>query len=202
MSEYRPVLDFWFGEDADRKRGSEIAGAQSGLWWGKDADTDREMRERFEPLVQAAGSGKLDDWKRSPEGWLALILLTDQFPRNIYRDTPKMFRFDDVARELCIEGIETGIDVHLEPIQRVFFYMPLEHSENADDQSWCVDLMHGLARAAENSDRKAFEGFVEFAEAHRRIIDRFGRFPHRNTILGRESSEEELEFLREPGSSF
>ena len=202
MKDIDRIIDFWFGEDVGRRSASEIAGAMSGLWWGKDPETDREMRERFEPLVQAAGNGRLDDWKGTPEGWLALILLTDQFPRNIYRDTPKMFRFDDVARELCIEGIEAGIDARLEPIQRVFFYMPLEHSENADDQSWCVDLMHGLARAAEDSDRKTFDGFVEFAEAHRRIIDRFGRFPHRNAILGRDSSEEELEFLREPGSSF
>ncbi|MGK7294779.1 MAG: DUF924 family protein [Candidatus Wenzhouxiangella sp. M2_3B_020] len=202
MSEYQAVLDFWFGEDADRKRGSEIAGVQSGLWWGKNPDTDREMRERFEPLVHAAGNGKLDDWKRTPEGWLALILLTDQFPRNIYRDTPAMFRFDGIARESCVEGIEAGVDARLAPIQRVFFYMPLEHSESADDQAWCLDLMHGLARAVDEEDRETFDGFVDYAEAHRRIIDRFGRFPHRNAILGRDSTDEETAFLREPGSSF
>ncbi|HKL51978.1 MAG TPA: DUF924 family protein, partial [Wenzhouxiangellaceae bacterium] len=133
---------------------------------------------------------------------LALILLLDQFPRNIYRDTSAMFRFDDQARALCVEGVETGIDARLRPIQRVFFYLPLEHAESIDDQAWCVDLMRGLVHEVPEDQKQVFEGFVDFAEAHRRIIDRFARFPHRNAILGRESTEEEVEFLKQPGSSF
>ena len=172
------------------------------MWWGKSEATDNEIRRLFEPQVQAAGAGKLDEWKTSPAGWLALIVLLDQFPRNIYRDTPAMFEFDERARALCVEGVEAGMDTHLRPIERVFFYLPLEHSESRDDQAWCVDLMRGLVREAPESQKQVFEGFVGYAEAHKRIIDRFGRFPHRNAILGRDSSVEESEFLEQPGSSF
>lgn len=202
MTDHAAILEFWFGEAFTDLDDATVAGGQSGLWWGKSESTDTEIRQRFEPLVQAAGAGKLDEWKASPAGWLALILLLDQFPRNIYRDTPAMFKFDDQARTLCVGGVETGIDAPLRPIQKVFFYLPLEHSESADDQAWCVDLMRGLVREVPENQRKVFEGFVDYAEAHKRIIDRFGRFPHRNAILGRESSAEEVEFLKQPGSAF
>lgn len=202
MKDMDEILEFWFGEDFARLDGSTIAGRQSGLWWGKDETTDAEIRQRFEPQVQAAGAGKLDEWKASPEGWLALILLLDQFPRNIYRDTPAMFRFDDRARALCANGVETGMDTRLRLIERVFFYLPLEHAESSDDQAWCADLMRGIVDEAPQDQKQVFEGFVGYAEAHKRIIDRFGRFPHRNEILGRDSSAEEIEFLGQPGSSF
>jgi len=133
---------------------------------------------------------------------LALILLLDQFPRNIYRDTPGMYRFDKRARALCVGGLEISIDARLRLIQRVFFYLPLEHSESADDQAWCVDLMRGLARETPQDQQNVFEDFVGYAEAHKKVIDRFGRFPHRNAILGRDSSREEIEFLDQLGSSF
>ena len=195
-----PVIDFWFGRlDADD---SAIAGRQAGLWWGKSEQTDSRIRNRFEPQVRAAGAGELDGWKASPEGWLALILLLDQFPRNIYRDSAGMYRFDERARALCVEGLDTGIDTRLRLIQRVFFYLPLEHSESPDDQAWCVDLMRGLAHEAPQDQKNVFEDFVDYAEAHKKVIDRFGRFPHRNAILGRDSSPEEIEFLKQPGSSF
>ena len=133
---------------------------------------------------------------------MALILLLDQFPRNIYRDTPGMYRFDKRARALCVGGLEISIDARLRLIQRVFFYLPLEHSESADDQAWCVDLMRGLARETPQDQQNVFEDFVGYAEAHKKVIDRFGRFPHRNAILGRDSSREEIEFLDQLGSSF
>lgn len=200
MQDQDRILEFWFGaEEADD---ATIAGRQSGLWWGKSPETDARIREHFKPQVLAAGAGKLDEWKFRPEGWLALILLLDQFPRNIYRDTPDMYRFDDRARALCVEGLDAGIDAKLRLIQRVFFYLPLEHSESADDQAWCVDLMRGLAREAPNDHKAVFEDFVGYAEAHQEVVDRFGRFPHRNAILGRESSGKEIEFLEQPGSSF
>lgn len=202
MIERDAILEFWFGEAVEGLDDATIAGRQSGLWWGKSEDTDAEIRRRFEPQVQAAGAGKLDDWKQSPEGCLALILLLDQFPRNIYRDTPAMYRFDDRSRALCVEGVEDGIDTSLRLIERVFFYLPLEHAESIDDQTWCVDLMRGLVRDVQEDQKQVFEGFVGYAEAHREIIDRFGRFPHRNGILGRKSSAEELGFLEQPGSSF
>ena len=199
MSDMHSVIDYWFG---DGENDAEVASNQAALWWKKDPDVDAEIRQNFESLVNSAGQGRLDEWGERPEGRLALILLTDQFPRNIYRDTPRAFEFDGKARDLCIEGLERGMAAPLRPIQRVFFYLPLEHSENADHQAWCVDLMRALAREAPEDWKPTFEGFVEYAEAHQRIIDRFGRFPHRNAILGRESTDEELEFLEQPGSSF
>jgi uncharacterized protein (DUF924 family) len=202
MEEVDDVLRFWFGERFDEIDDSKIAGRQSKLWWGKSADADAEIRERFEARVRAAGAGELDDWRQAPEGTLALILLTDQLTRNIYRGSRAMFGSDAVARKLCIEGLKAGSDAALRPIQRVFFYLPLEHSEDVDLQAWCVDLMRGLARGAPEDQREIFEGFVRYAQAHQRIIERFGRFPHRNAVLSRESTAEELEFLKQPGSSF
>ena len=193
------ILTFWFGTDDDDAR---VADQQASLWWKKDPATDEAIRRRFEPQVLAAGQDKLEDWRTTPDGRLALILLTDQFPRNIYRDTPEAFRFDRKARDLCAEGLELGQAAHLRPIQRVFFYLPLEHSEDIDDQTWCVDLMRTLARRVPEAWKPTFEAFVDYAEAHQRIIDRFGRFPHRNAILGRTSSDEEVAFLKQPGSSF
>jgi len=202
MSEYQPILEFWFGQGYAGLDDSTIAGRQSGLWWGKDEAVDRDMAERFGALVNDAGAGKLDAWKAAPDGRLALILLTDQFPRNIHRGTPAMFGLDALARQLCTAGLEAGVDARLRPIQRVFFYLPLEHSENAGDQARCVELMTGLAGDAPEEQRRTFEGFIDFALAHKRIVDRFGRFPHRNAILGRDSTAAEIEFLKQPGSSF
>lgn len=202
MTNADTILEFWFGKDLSNLDDSTIAGRQSGLWWGKDAAVDADIRKRFEPQVQAAGGGKLEGWKSSPEGCLALILLVDQFPRNIYRDTPVMFRFDERARTLTLEGLDAGMDRQLRLIQRVFFYLPLEHSESWDDQARCVELMRDLVADAPDAQKKTFETFVDYAVAHQKIVERFGRFPHRNEILGRESSTEEIEFLGQPGSSF
>lgn len=198
---HKEVLEFWFGNLTEPA--TIISGRQYALWWGKADATDVLIHERFGPLVEAAGDGALDHWADSAEGRLALILVTDQFTRTIGRDTPQAFELDPQARALCTDGIEQGDDQALLPIQRLFFYLPLEHSENLDHQRWCVDLMKALAREADDpADRKTFDGYVDFAEAHLRIIARFGRFPHRNTILGRESTPEEIEFLKQPGSSF
>ena len=195
------VIEFWFGSLADPA--ATIAGRQAGLWWGKAEATDTEIRERFGPLVEAASSGALDDWADTAAGRLALIVVTDQFTRVVGRDTPAAFALDPQARALCIAGIEQGHDRALRPIQRVFFYLPLEHSEDLDHQRWCVDLMRAMARDADDpADRRTFEGYVDYAKAHLRIIERFGRFPHRNAILGRDSTAEEREFLQQPGSSF
>lgn len=202
METIETILAFWFGAGYDQLGDPTVAGRQSKLWWGKNPEADEEIRARFGSLVISAGRGERDEWKATPSGWLALILLTDQFPRNMYRNTADMYRFDGYARELSANGIEAGIDQQLRLIERVFFYLPLEHAESAEDQRWCVDLMRGLAREAPEAERDVFEDFVNYAEAHARIIDRFGRFPHRNKILGRTSSKEEIAFLRQPGSSF
>lgn len=193
------ILRFWFGAEADD---ALVAERQAGLWWSKREDVDREIRQRFEPCVVAAGERRLDAWLATPSGRLALILLTDQFPRNIYRDTPQAFAFDAIARNWSREGLREGADRALRPIERVFFYLPLEHAESLEDQDWAVALFRRLLGELPETRRKAFGGYLDFAERHRAVIERFGRFPHRNRILGRASTPEESRFLQQKGSSF
>ncbi|MCK5378207.1 MAG: DUF924 domain-containing protein [Acidobacteria bacterium] len=199
MENQKTIREFWFGKNIDD---GAVAEDRSSLWWSKDPSTDAEIRRRFESLVIAAESGDLDDWRLSIDGRLALVLLTDQFPRNIFRDSPAAFRFDALARNLCVEGLETRADRELRPIERVFFYLPLEHSEDLDDQNRCVALFRELAEEVGADIKETFENFVAFALRHQVIIERFGRFPHRNSILGRQSTREETDFLTQPGSSF
>ncbi len=196
------VLAFWFGAERDD---AATAAAQAKLWWHKHPATDRAIAGRFASWLERAAAGELDAWAASPRGRLALILLTDQFPRNIHRDTPQAFAFDPLARAWCIDGLALGMDAALRPIERVFFYLPLEHSESLPDQDRAVALFETLAAEAARlapDGRAAFEGFADYARRHRDVIARFGRFPHRNRILGRASTESERAFLREPGSSF
>lgn len=193
------IVQFWFGDSDDD---ATVASHCAGLWWSKNPELDRSIRERFEPAVQAVAAGELDHWRASSEGWLALIILTDQFPRNIYRGTPDAFRYDPIARQLCEEGLAAAADQQLRPIQRVFFYLPLEHSENRAHQARSVALFRELAASAPAGAQAVFDRFQDFARRHKAVVDRFGRFPHRNEILGRPSTQEEIAFLREPGSSF
>lgn len=194
------VLGFWFGSLAVPDH--EIARRQAGLWWSKDEAVDADIRTRFNASVDAAAEGRLAKWRGSPEGWLALLILTDQFPRNIHRGTPRAFAFDARAREIAREGLDAGWDRALRPIQRVFAYLPLEHAEDLALQREAVERFTSLAAQVPPEDQKAFEGFLDFARRHLDVIERFGRFPHRNAILGRESTAAEQAFLRKPGSSF
>lgn len=196
------VLAFWFGPDWETLPAHQVAERQKKLWWSKHSDTDAECRTRFETLVQQAAANQLDDWTEAPRSMLALILLLDQMPRNIYRDTPQAFAFDELARQCCHLALAMGLDQALPPIARVFVYLPLEHAEDLDDQEYVVQLMRGLAKAASAEDKPAFDGYADYARRHHAVIERFGRFPHRNRILGRESTPEEVEFLKQPGSSF
>lgn len=193
------VIDFWFGPGMDD---AVTAKNQRKLWWSKDLAVDTEMRERFASLVDAAANGGHDDWTVTPRGQLALILLFDQFPRNIHRDTPKAFAFDGHALELAQGLIAAGGDRALRRIERVFCYLPLEHAESIDMQHRSVELFTALAAETPEHERDTFSGYVDYAQRHRDIIARFGRFPHRNRILGRRSTPEETEFLKQPGSSF
>ena len=193
------VLDFWFGTDPDD---AATARAQRALWWSKNPAVDAEIRRRFAAPVQAAGFGKHDDWAANPRGRLALIVLFDQFPRNMHRGSARAFAWDGLARRLALDGIAAGADRQLRPIERIFCYLPLEHSENLAHQDRCVALYQVLAASVAPALRDTFAGYVDFAERHRAIIRRFGRFPHRNAVLGRASTAEELEFLGQPGSSF
>jgi uncharacterized protein (DUF924 family) len=193
------ILAFWFGSAATD---AAVAQAQSSLWWQKNPATDAAIRARFAAWTEQAASGALDGWRATPQGLLALIVLTDQFPRNMYRGTPQSFAFDALALGWCKEGLASGAHLQLRPIERVFFYLPLEHSEVLADQQQAVAMMGALAAAVPADQREPFNGFANYAERHQAVVARFGRFPHRNAILGRASTPEEMAFLREPGSSF
>jgi len=193
------VLEFWFGPASDDVT---TATRQAGTWWGKHPDTDAIIRTRFAALVEAAANGELDNWDASAEGELARIILLDQFPRNIYRNDPRCFANDGLALALSLSGLKQQSDRALRPVERIFFYLPLEHAEELACQDRSVELFTRLAEEIPEEQRSTFAGFLDYAHRHRDIIARFGRFPHRNAILGRSSTPEELEFLKQPGSSF
>lgn len=193
---------FWFGPAADADAEATIIERQSALWWRKQPAVDAEIRARFAPLVGRAAGGELDTWLGGLRGRLALVLLTDQFPRNIWRGEAAAFAFDVLALRWAKEALARGLDAGLRPIERVFLYLPLEHSENLADQREAVRRFDTLAIAVEPALRTAFAGYLDYARRHLEIIERFGRFPHRNAILGRASTPEELAFLNEPNSSF
>ncbi len=193
---------FWFGATADEDDEAAIIARQSALWWKKQPAVDAEIRQRFAPLVGRAAVGELDDWLGSPRGRLALILLTDQFPRNIWRGQAAAFAFDVLALRWAKEAVARGLDRDARPIERVFLYLPLEHSEELADQRAAVRLFDALAGEVASEQAPAFAGYLDYARRHLEIIERFGRFPHRNAALGRETRAAEAEFLRQPGSAF
>jgi uncharacterized protein (DUF924 family) len=193
------VLEYWFADVNDDP--SALPGRMR-LWFGSEQDTssetaarDASLAERFEPYMAARASGRLDGWGDSGRGRLALILLTDQFPRNIHRGTAKAFALDAEARRLCVRGLQLGQDRELGPYERVFFYLPLEHSESLQDQQHCVRLFTELEREAPEALRDNFGGFTRYAILHHDIVARFGRFPHRNRALGRTDTDEEAAYL-------
>ncbi|KAF1044098.1 MAG: hypothetical protein GAK35_01886 [Herbaspirillum frisingense] len=196
------LLDFWFGQDWENAPAAEVAQRQKKLWWSKNPEIDAECRTRFEPMLQEAAANRLADWADAARSTLALILLLDQIPRNIYRGTPQAFAFDEQARQHTHLALAMGIDQELPPIARVFIYMPLEHSEDIDDQQYVVQLFRALAKQAAPEEKKDFDGFADYARKHHAVIEAFGRFPHRNKILGRPSTAEETAFMTQPGSSF
>lgn len=174
------------------------------MWWAKDRKTDEYIRRNFESDLTDAGEGRLREWEETPRGTLALIILLDQFSRNIYRDTPRAFSQDTQALEAAVNGVEKGFDMGLHPVMRVFFYMPFMHSEDLEMQKRSTALFGSLEREFTSPPELArvLSTNRDYAERHYAIIKRFGRYPHRNKILGRESTPEEIEFLKEPGSSF
>ncbi|MBK8265476.1 MAG: DUF924 domain-containing protein [Nannocystis sp.] len=174
------VLDFWF------------APATQPHWFAASPAFDAECVARLGGLHERAIAGDLDAWSADASGSLALVLLLDQYPRNAFRGQARAFASDPLALALTRSAVDRGLDHHLDQVGRVFLYLPLEHSESLADQQRCVDLM----RALEN------KLWLDYAVRHLEIIARFGRFPHRNAVLGRASTPEELEFLKQPGSSF
>ena len=186
------VLDFWFGAP-----GTPQHGQARPEWFVKKPAFDEEIRQRFAPLIDEACTGQLRDWMDAPAPALARILLLDQFTRNVWRDTPRAFAGDALALEAARRLVSTGEDEALPPLQRAFVYMPFEHAEDPAMQDEAVRLFTQLA-----SREPGFESMLDYAIRHRDVIERFGRFPHRNAILGRASTAEEIAFLKQPGSSF
>ncbi len=184
------VLDFWFGREDD-----EGYGGFREEWFRKDAAFDEEIRDRFLSLYEEAAAGEHDDWREEARGATALVIVLDQFPRNMFRDDPRTYEADGKAREAARYAVERALDRELRPLERWFLYMPFMHSEEIEDQRLALDLFRNLGKVGEADP-------VPYAEGHMQIVERFGRFPHRNAVLGRETTVEEAEFLRGPGSSF
>ena len=194
------VVDFWLGVDPN----DEAALEQRWLcWFRSDAAFDREIAERFGGLVADAAAGRLAPWAATSVGRLALILLLDQFPRSLFRGTRAAFAHDDLALALTREGIALGADRELPPLARVFFYMPLQHAESPEVQQESVRVFDELSREpAPAPVKKLLAEAAEYARLHAAIVARFGRFPHRNRPLGRESTAAELAYLDDGGPTF
>lgn len=201
---WQPLLDWWFGAagSGPDATAAEVAASCTALWFAKQDRQDELAREQFGGLVEQALAGQLVGWQTVPEGWLATLLLLDQLPRMIFRDTPRAFAGDLLARPLALHGLSQGWDQQLSLIQRVFIYLVLEHAEDLALQNKAVRLFQALTQEATPAEHELFAGYLDYAERHQRVIARFGRFPHRNQILGRSSSAEESAFLLEPGSRF
>lgn len=180
MENYNDVLGFWFAELAPKDR------------FKKDQQIDTTIKQRFQNTLEGAAEGELYEWRKEAKGRLAEIIVLDQFPRNIYRDHSKAFAYDSLALVLAQEAISKGADLELPPEQRHFMYMPFMHSESKKIQERSLELFKNLG----------VPEALDFALKHKEIIDQFGRYPHRNKVLGRESTEKELEFLKGPNSSF
>ena len=183
MTTIDDVLRFWF-EDHGRED-----------WFTKSDEFDTKIRDRFQKIYNLAADGELGDWTDSPQGCLALCLVLDQFPRNLFRDDPRAFATDAKARDLTRHALKCGFDRDpaLDGVRRMFLYLPLEHSEDVDDQRHCVELVR---------ERIGDDEFIDYAERHLRVIEQFGRFPHRNAVLGRTCTREEDEYLKQPGAGF
>ena len=180
------MLDFWFGAPSSRERGRPRK-----LWFQKSEPFDAEVRRRFLITWERAARGECERWQATPLASLALVIVLDQFPRNMFRGTARSFASDSLALAAARETIARGFDLLLSPVERLFVYLPFEHAEDLAAQRHSLALSHGLDPEEVRSARRHYE-----------IIARFGRFPHRNAVLGRPSTPEEAEFLKQPGSSF
>lgn len=189
-AEAQAVLAFWFDP------------AQQPHWFDASPQFDAIIRDRFGGTYRLAAQGKLEQWIDTPQGWLALLIVLDQFSRNLHRDDPRAWAQDLQAQRLALWGIKEGYDRPLPPMQRVFAYMPLEHAEDMRLQRHCVALFEALCEQLSTEERHRYTGFLDYARRHQAVIARFGRFPHRNARLGRPCTPEELQYLAEPGAGF
>ncbi|PJE79264.1 hypothetical protein CI610_01777 [invertebrate metagenome] len=201
MASWQSVLNFWFGNNRSIQN-------PLSFWWQKQPEVDALISRRFQPVVEALAEGLLPQWEAQSESRLAAIICLDQFPRHIYRGTKHAFAYDLKALQLVREGLKKKAENYLLPLEKTFFIMPLMHDETMNSQNACVALYQQfLADPQVMGDesgvlQNCIKGGLDYAIRHRDIIDRFGRFPHRNAELGRPSTPEELVFLKQPGSSF
>lgn len=192
MRRFEEVYEFWFG-----KENPDVS-----MWFKKDLELDRQIRERFGPWLDAYSPQEFQEWKKTPQGLVSLVILLDQFPRNAYRGTARMFAYDQEALATAKEGLSKGWFEQLNIYEALFLCLPLEHSENLADQEECVRLAK-VMQARATAEQQSFAAMtLDYAVRHRDIIAQFGRFPHRNEVLGRVSTPQEVEFLKSPGSSF
>lgn len=194
MREYQQVNNFWFGHVEQTIVPSE---ERAKLWFGEDLRVDADIRAKFGALLEKTIHGDFDPWANTPRGQLALVIILDQFSRHIFRGSPLAFSQDPRALALCLKGLQEESDHALSLIERVFFYFPLLHSEKLAHQDQAVHCYFQLGELAFAETRVIYDSFLKFANHHYNIIQRFGRFPQRNRILGRESTREEEQYLRE-----
>jgi uncharacterized protein (DUF924 family) len=204
MDEARSVRDFWFGQNPASP--AEL-NRRMRFWFGDESAPirqrrDETIRRRFTGLLQRAAAGELAAWADGPRRRLSLIILLDQFPRNIYRGTARAFAYDAQALSLTLSGMQSAADAALAVVERIFFYMPLQHAEAREVQEESLAAYRRLLTEAPSELGAVFEGAVRSAENHRAIIEQFGRFPYRNEILGRTSTAAEVEWLQRGGSTF
>jgi uncharacterized protein (DUF924 family) len=193
------ILSFWFADAAEDPVKAKI---RSEVWFGTSAESDRVIRERFSGTVAAAGRGELSEWRTDSRSTLALIIVLDQFPRNIWRGRAEAFAYDPQALETAQRGVRAGHLPQLSPIERAFLIMPFQHTESLENQRESVRLYEDLVRSAPPEWRNLLEENLSFARQHLIIIERFGRFPHRNRVLGRSSTAEEENYLASGGATF
>lgn len=195
----RDVLDFWFGTlDSNGLAAPE----KRARWFDKNAAFDDMCRTRFKALYDEVTAHAHDDWLEQPRSALAYIIVLDQFSRNMFRGEPAMFAFDELAVDATLSAVRKRFDAELEVEETVFLYMPLMHSEDIRHQDRCVKLFQALHDSLDGPAKERVTENLSYARQHREVIERFGRFPHRNAILGRRSTPEEVAFLEQPGSSF
>lgn len=197
--EIQQVLNFWF---SDIKLDSPRVDSRMDRWFSNDPTLDEQIREEFMPLIERASNGDLMDWAETPLGRLALIILVDQFRRNVYRGTAQAYALDNLALKICIEGTINNDYKTLTPFQRLFFFMPLQHSESLKVQEKSVGIYQALAESVSETLQETFQTTAQFAELHHDIIENFGRFPHRNKVLGRANTPDEESFLGGDASNF
>jgi uncharacterized protein (DUF924 family) len=205
LDDARKIRDFWFGK---LPLAPEDLTKRMRLWYGYDISPEHRqrwddmVRKQFEPLVKRAIEGDLAVWADGPRRRMSLILLLDQFPRNIYRGFARQFAGDEQALALALSGMNSGADAALDPVERMFFYMPLQHSETLDVQDEAVAAYRRLHMEAPDALKETFASTLDYAKRHRAVIAQFGRFPHRNRLLGRVSTPDELAYLKSGGEDF